>query len=338
MSRAEERPSGIDRRAGLERRSGIDRRAEPRRTDEGHRQLSHRIGVGNAGQRAGRETEPGGLPLRRLFPYAQFNEREAADRSAAIEAHRRELSSRLGRNIGLSVAALDYLLHISHDLVDPTIVEQEALEVLERRSVTDPLTGLFNRHHFAATLKREVARCLRYSARLSLLLMDVDQLKAVNDRCGHQAGDQVLGRVAGAIRNSLRGADVACRYGGGGARGGDRAGRLEQGHCERGPGRVAPRGYFRSPAPCGSRSGALPGERLRGQRCGGCRRERGPLDSRVMTLRRGVARATLTRRLSILLEEGRAPSVIATRLGEVGGEDASSRRWGCIVRETTAGV
>ncbi|HYS19586.1 MAG TPA: GGDEF domain-containing protein [Gemmatimonadales bacterium] len=214
MSRAEERPSGIDRRAGLERRSGIDRRAEPRRTDEGHRQLSHRIGVGNAGQRAGRETEPGGLPLRRLFPYAQFNEREAADRSVAIEAHRRELSSRLGRNIGLSVAALDYLLHISHDLVDPTIVEQEALEVLERRSVTDPLTGLFNRHHFAATLKREVARCLRYSARLSLLLMDVDQLKAVNDRCGHQAGDQVLGRVAGAIRNSLRGADVACRYGG----------------------------------------------------------------------------------------------------------------------------
>ena len=214
MSRAEERPSGIDRRAGLERRSGIDRRAEPRRTDEGHRQLSQRIWVGNAGPRAGRETEPGGLPLRRLFPYAQFNEREAADRSVAIEAHRRELSSRLGRNIGLSVAALDYLLHISHDLVDPTIVEQEALEVLERRSVTDPLTGLFNRHHFAATLKREVARCLRYSARLSLLLMDVDQLKAVNDRCGHQAGDQVLGRVAGAIRNSLRGADVACRYGG----------------------------------------------------------------------------------------------------------------------------
>lgn len=214
MSRAEERPSGIDRRAGLERRSGIDRRAEPRRTDEGHRQLSQRVWVGTAGQRAGRETEPGGLPLRRLFPYVQFNEREAADRSAAIDAHRRELSSRLGRNIGLSVAALDYLLHISHDLVDPTIVEQEALEVLERRSVTDPLTGLFNRHHFEATLKREVARCLRYSARLSLLLMDVDQLKAVNDRCGHQAGDQVLERVAGAIRNSLRGADVACRYGG----------------------------------------------------------------------------------------------------------------------------
>src|SRR5258708_25052631 len=44
--------------------------------------------------------------------------------------------------------------------------------------------------------------------------MDVEQLKAVNDRCGPEAGEQVLGRVAGAIRNSLRGADVPCRYGG----------------------------------------------------------------------------------------------------------------------------
>src|SRR2546426_5250441 len=46
------------------------------------------------------------------------------------------------------------------------------------RSVTDPLTGLFNRYHFEATLKRETAPCLRYQSRLSLLLMDVDQLKA----------------------------------------------------------------------------------------------------------------------------------------------------------------
>jgi diguanylate cyclase (GGDEF)-like protein len=132
----------------------------------------------------------------------------------AIEAHGRELSSRLGRNVGLSVAALDYLVNISRDLVAPTIVEHEVLEVLEHRSVTDGLTGLFNRYHFEATLKREVARCMRYGARLSLLLMDVDQLKAVNDRWGHQVGDRVLGRVAGAIRNSLRGADIAFRYGG----------------------------------------------------------------------------------------------------------------------------
>jgi len=99
-------------------------------------------------------------------------------------------------------------------LVAPTVIEREVLEVLERRSVTDPLTGLFNRYHFEAALKREVARCLRHGAKLSLLLLDVDQLKAVNDRWGHQVGDRVLGGVARAIQESLRGTDVASRYGG----------------------------------------------------------------------------------------------------------------------------
>jgi len=149
-----------------------------------------------------------------VLPHARFNESEAAERTAAIAAHQHELSARLERNVGLSVAALDYLLNISGDLVAPTIVEHEILEVLEHRSVTDPLTGLFNRYHFEATLKRETARCLRYQSRLSLLLMDVDQLKAVNDRWGHPAGDQMLVRVAGAIRDSLRGCDTASRYGG----------------------------------------------------------------------------------------------------------------------------
>src|SRR2546427_7959397 len=81
------------------------------------------------------------------------------------------------------------------------------------RSTLFPYTTLF-RSHFEATLKRETARCLRYQSRLSLLLMDVDQLKAVNDRWGHPAGDQMLVRVAGAIRDSLRGCDTASRYGG----------------------------------------------------------------------------------------------------------------------------
>jgi diguanylate cyclase (GGDEF)-like protein len=149
-----------------------------------------------------------------VFPHAPFSDHEIVDRGVSIEAHRRDLSTRLGRDVGFPVATLDYLLHVSRDLVDPTIVERDVLEVLAHRSVTDPLTGLFNRYHFEATLKREVARCLRYGTRLSLLLMDVDQLKAVNDQWGHQAGDRVLGRVAGAIQKSLRGTDIASRHGG----------------------------------------------------------------------------------------------------------------------------
>ena len=155
-----------------------------------------------------------GAPLQQLFPHTPFGAPEAAARLAAIEAHCRELAARLGRDVGLPVAALDYLQNISRDLIAPAIVERDLLQVLEHRSVTDPLTGLYNRYHFDATLTWEVARCLRYGDRLSLLLIDVDHLKAVNDRLGHQAGDWLLRRAAGAIRDNVRGADVVSRYGG----------------------------------------------------------------------------------------------------------------------------
>jgi len=180
-----------ERRTGVERRSGTDRRS----------------GEGMAITEAT-------LPLQRVFPHARLNETQAAERAAAIEAHRRELGSRLGRNVGAVVAAVDYLLNISGDLVSPTIVEHEALELLEHRSVTDPLTGLFNRYHFDATMTREIARCRRYGAPLSLLLVDVDKLKVMNDRWGHHAGDQALTRVSAAIQKSLRGTDIAARLGG----------------------------------------------------------------------------------------------------------------------------
>ncbi|HET9386409.1 MAG TPA: GGDEF domain-containing protein [Gemmatimonadales bacterium] len=179
-----------ERRSGLERRSGVDRRSGNMATAEAT------------------------LPLQRVFPHAHLSETEAAERAAAIEAHRRELGNRLGREVGAVVAAVDYLLNISGDLVSPTIVEHEALEVLEHRSITDPLTGLFNRYHFDATMSHEIARCRRYGAPLSLLLMDVDRLKVVNDRWGHHAGDQALTRVSAAIQQSLRGSDIAARLGG----------------------------------------------------------------------------------------------------------------------------
>jgi len=179
-----------ERRTGVERRSGMDRR-EPDAVEEAAT-----------------------LPLHRVFPHARLSESEATKRAAAIEAHRRELGSRLGRNVGAVVAAVDYMLNISGELVAPTIVEHDALELLEHRSVTDPLTGLFNRYHFDATMTREIARCHRYNVPLSLLLIDVDRLKLMNDRWGHHAGDQALGRVAVAIQKSLRGTDIAARLGG----------------------------------------------------------------------------------------------------------------------------
>jgi diguanylate cyclase (GGDEF)-like protein len=78
----------------------------------------------------------------------------------------------------------------------------------------DPLSGLYNRRFFQETLAREVKRAQRYRRRLSLLVFDVDGLKAINDEHGHLAGDALLVETADRLRSVTRSADVASRIGG----------------------------------------------------------------------------------------------------------------------------
>jgi diguanylate cyclase (GGDEF)-like protein len=85
------------------------------------------------------------------------------------------------------------------------------LDALSRR---DGLTGVFNRRVFDETLLAETTRSRRYLLALSLVLMDLDHFKAVNDRHGHPAGDAVLQRFAGIARAQTRDGDTLCRYGG----------------------------------------------------------------------------------------------------------------------------
>jgi diguanylate cyclase (GGDEF)-like protein len=78
----------------------------------------------------------------------------------------------------------------------------------------DALTGLHNRRYFHETLAREVARAHRYSRSLALVVFDLDDFKAINDRIGHLAGDGVLAEAAARVLDVIRSADVACRIGG----------------------------------------------------------------------------------------------------------------------------
>ena len=78
----------------------------------------------------------------------------------------------------------------------------------------DALTGLHNRRYFHETLAREVSRAHRYDRGLALIVFDLDDFKAINDRIGHLAGDAVLAEVAERARSVVRAADIACRVGG----------------------------------------------------------------------------------------------------------------------------
>ncbi len=92
---------------------------------------------------------------------------------------------------------------------------KEANEAIRLLSITDPLTGCYNRAYMDAHLPREIQRAVRYGHPISLIMMDIDHFKEVNDQYGHQAGDNVLKRIVETIRESIRsGVDWIARYGG----------------------------------------------------------------------------------------------------------------------------
>ena len=95
---------------------------------------------------------------------------------------------------------------------------EEALRESEERyrtlSLTDTLTGLFNTRHLHERLPAEIERAQRYNRPLSLLVLDCDHFKRINDTFGHLEGDRVLQGLAGVIRDCLRRSDSAFRYGG----------------------------------------------------------------------------------------------------------------------------
>lgn len=91
---------------------------------------------------------------------------------------------------------------------------QESLEAIRFESLTDELTTLANRRHFEESIERAVKHANEVDEPLSLLLTDIDHFKKFNDNYGHQTGDQVLRLVGLAVKQNIKGQDIACRYGG----------------------------------------------------------------------------------------------------------------------------
>ena len=87
-------------------------------------------------------------------------------------------------------------------------------EDLRQQAIRDPLTGLYNRHYFNELVQKELERADRYAHPLSLMMVDVDGFRAVNNRLGHLKGDKVLRAVAQQLRHEVRSVDHVVRYGG----------------------------------------------------------------------------------------------------------------------------
>ncbi|MFN3480244.1 MAG: diguanylate cyclase [Thermodesulfovibrionales bacterium] len=106
------------------------------------------------------------------------------------------------------------LLKILGNQASTAIANARLYSKIEKMAITDGLTGLYNHRHFQERVSSEFSRLSRLSTSLSLLLIDIDHFKKINDTYGHPAGDEVLRGVAGVIRDTIRSIDIPARYGG----------------------------------------------------------------------------------------------------------------------------
>jgi diguanylate cyclase (GGDEF)-like protein len=129
------------------------------------------------------------------------------ERLGFLAAYTRDDDCDLETEVGAELAAIA-------ERTGPAIANSLRYREARRQADLDALTGLHNRRYFHETLERECARAKRYERRLALVLLDLDDFKAVNERLGHLAGDAVIAEAAERLRSAVRAADIACRVGG----------------------------------------------------------------------------------------------------------------------------
>lgn len=116
-----------------------------------------------------------------------------------------------------SKGLVEHICLIVYDVTDTAvnkIAQQEAHRQLQNLSRTDHLTGLFNRGYWELRLIQEFKRFDRYAQPSTLIMLDIDHFKKVNDKYGHTVGDDVIRQVSRAIKEQVRDLDIAGRYGG----------------------------------------------------------------------------------------------------------------------------
>jgi diguanylate cyclase (GGDEF)-like protein len=149
-----------------------------------------------------------------ILTHLNFSETEAERHWNHIRRHRDALQMALGRDVGLRVALLDYFVNLNRELKNPKVIEISIYESTARSAVTDGLTSLYNHAYFLGALRRETQRARRHAAKLSLVMIDLDNFKRLNDTRGHLEGDKVLLKAAALVTENLREIDIAARYGG----------------------------------------------------------------------------------------------------------------------------
>ena len=131
-----------------------------------------------------------------------------------METVRRELGEELSHLEGSELVNKELI----REIYDHLYILIRSLKVTQERfrklAMRDLLTGLYNRNHFNETIAQDIKRAKRYHEQLSIIIIDIDNFKKINDTYGHLHGDGVIKECAAILKNSVRSSDFLCRYGG----------------------------------------------------------------------------------------------------------------------------
>ncbi len=139
---------------------------------------------------------------------------EAKKAYGEIIDHRRRLSNALRRKVSVQVAALDYLQNVLRVLRQPTIIDEKKAIDFAGYSITDETTKAYDAELLASDVDEEADKCAKSGEKFSIVLLDVDDLKKINDSYGHLMGNKILEYLTEIVRRNLRKTDSIYRFGG----------------------------------------------------------------------------------------------------------------------------
>ena len=115
---------------------------------------------------------------------------------------------------GLWGLVLVFNIYVVYEQIQINRIRREFADGLYKMAVLDPVTGMFNRRYIILRLEQEIARCQRSGSPLTVLALDLDRFKQINDEYGHAVGDHVLKIFGEQLKRATRGSDVVARFGG----------------------------------------------------------------------------------------------------------------------------
>lgn len=151
-----------------------------------------------------------------VFAGMECEPAQAACHWQNLQQHIVILSNALQRQVNLLTAICDYLASSKNNnkSYSSKLINLQQYDMLVAESTYDKLTGLLSRNSFQGTLNQQLALAKRLATQFSVLFIDIDNFKRINDTYGHQSGDLVLNEIANLVQKGIRSSDTAFRYGG----------------------------------------------------------------------------------------------------------------------------